>query len=266
MVAKLLSFSWFEFGNIKRLWNEGNITDVDFWAKPLSQYMWWDREDGIHFLLPPQMLKTYYEQEKIEKLFLGKIEKNQQDRWFLYKGGFGKEIKEYYNKIKSQRFDWETASSYFCGFVDVLKNNKQLIIFAQREYLNSAFGDYNQMENIEDTNVPWDWDHIYPNEWVYRKKNCNQSIKDWNNTNGNFRAISLEQNRREGNKKSPTDRLHDMEIRKNSFIKNNDWKYWQEINNITHDDNAQPHFRAITTRMINIYKKFWDDLKRSELT
>ncbi|MEL1196630.1 hypothetical protein AADX85_16350, partial [Staphylococcus epidermidis] len=75
-----------------------------------------------------------------------------------------------------------------------IRHNRPLILLAQRDYINATFGDYNQMNDIEDTNVPWDWDHIYPSEWVYMKI-CNQGIKDWNNTNGNFRALSLEQNR-----------------------------------------------------------------------
>lgn len=91
----------------------------------------------------------------------------------------------------------------FSEFVGKIRHNKSLILLAQRNYINSKFGDYNQMEDIEDTNVPWDWDHIYPSEWVYRKQYCNQGIKDWNNTNGNFRALALEQNRSERNIESP---------------------------------------------------------------
>jgi hypothetical protein len=265
IVAKLFSFSWFEFGNIERLWNDGDINDINFWEKSLNQYMWWDGEDGIHFLLSPRLLRDYYGQKEIEKLFLEADEEEHQHKWGLWEKGFGKEIIQYYNKVKSQEFDLETANQYFWEFIHVLRSNKQLILFAQRNYINSEFGDYNQMEDLEDTNVPWDWDHIYPSEWVYRKVYCNQSIKDWNNTNGNLRAISLEWNRSESNSSSPKERLNDPEIRDYSFIKD-DWRYWQMIDDRIWDQKkVLYHFRAITTRMINIYEKFWRDLKINEL-
>ena len=41
-----------------------------------------------------------------------------------------------------------------------IQHNKQLILFAQRDYINATFGEYNQMDDVN-TNVPWDWDHIY---------------------------------------------------------------------------------------------------------
>jgi len=104
---------------------------------------------------------------------------------------------------------------------------------------------------IEDTNTPLDWDHIYPSEWIYRKVYCNPSIKDWNNSNGNLRAISLELNRSRSNQQSPKD-LSDLNERKYSFILENDWRYWQKIDLRIWDNKVQEHYRAITMRAINI--------------
>lgn len=261
MVAKLLSFSWFKFGNLKRLWEE-EINGKDFWEKPLNDHIWWDGVDGIHFLLPPDLLRNYYQQPQIERLFL----ETDNDRWgLLHKEKIEVEkIMGYYNKVKSQEFDLQTASKYFYQFIGVLQYCKPLILFAQRNYINSEFSDYNQMEDVEDTNVPWDWDHIYPNSWVYKK--CEKIIRDWNGTNGNFRAISLEQNRSENNTESPQSRLTDKHNRNISFVYENDWQYWQKIDYIIKNkEKALDHFRAITTRMINIYEKFWNDLKIHEL-
>jgi hypothetical protein len=259
MVGKLFSFAWFSFANLPKLWNE-KITNANFWVEPLNELIWWNDSDGIHFLMKPELLKEYYLQPEVENRFIS----NNQDKWGLLEQGVGTGIVNYYNNVKSQEYDLPTANEYFYKFIGTIQHNKQLILLAQRTYINATFGDYNQIDDMDDTNVPWDWDHIYPSEWVYRKVKCNQSIKDWNNTNGNFRAISLEQNRSESNTASPKGRLTLKENRDISFVKG-DWQYWKNIEERIKTDKAENHFRAVTTRMINIYEKFWNDFKIQEL-
>ena len=257
MAGKLYTFAWFDFGNIKELWKE-KILENNFWDEPLNKLM--NGKDGIHFLIESNLLREYYQQPQIEKLF----KDSDEHRWGLHEDGVGGKIKQYFNNIKSEIIPIDIANTYFWTFISKIQHNKQLILFAQRNYINSAFEDYNQMENIEDTHVPWDWDHIYPSEWVYNRRNCNQAIRDWNNANGNFRAISLEHNRSRGNSQAPKD-ISDPEEQEFSFIQSNDWEHWQNIDNRILGDEIQNHFRAITTRTINIYEKFWNDLKIHEL-
>jgi len=260
MVAKIFSFVWFDFSNVPLLWKE-NITNQSFWNEPLNELFWWNGEHGIHFLIKPQLLRDYYSLSQIENLF----KTDDKHKWGLWEEGVGKKILHYYNQIKpTQDISLEIANRYFWEFIGKIQHNKQLVLFAQRNYINSTFKEFNQMDEIEDTNVPWDWDHIYPSEWVYRKVYCNRAIKDWNNTNGNFRAISLEHNRSRGNKQSPKN-ISEAQERDFSFILENDWEFWQNIDNRIYDDNIHYHFRAITTRMINIYQKFWDDFKINHL-
>ena len=140
--------------------------------------------------------------------------------------GVGNNIIEYYNHVKSNQFELQTANNYFWRFIQKIQHNKQLILFAQRDYINATFGEYNQMDDVEDTNVPWDWDHIYPGEWVYRKVYCNPGIKDWNNTNGNFRAISLEHNRSRSNQQAPKD-ITGLDEQQYSLIKEKRLFYWK---------------------------------------
>lgn len=261
MVAKLLSFAWFDFANVQRLWNE-RIDKVSFWDEPLNELICWDKKDGIHFLITPDLLRKYYSQPQIENMFL----ETNKHRFGLWEEGEGENIIQYYNRVKSEEFDLQTANDYFWKFIGRIQHNKQLILFAQRDYINSTFADYNQMDDVDDTNVPWDWDHIYPDSWVYNMKYCEQIIREWNGTNGNFRAISLEQNRSESNSISPKIRLENSENRECSFIFENDLEHWQKIDDRIWDKGkAIIHFRAITTRMINIYEKFWNDLKINEL-
>ena len=55
------------------------------------------------------------------------------------------------------------------------------------------------------------------------------------------------------------------EEREYSFIKDNDWTYWTNIDNRIWDDKIENHFKAIITRTINIYECFWNELKINEL-
>lgn len=140
--------------------------------------------------------------------------------------------------------------------------NKSLISFSQRGYLNRNFSEYNSMESLEDSSVPWDWDHIYPASWVSNKRVKYFSIRYWTWSIGNYRALSLEQNRAESNNLSPAERLSDKDIRTASFVFDNDYKYWSQIVQHTDDQeiSARNHLNAVLTRMINIYEKYWIDL------
>lgn len=260
MVAKLLVFSWFEFTNFQRLWKR--IQNVDFWEEPLNRLIWTDDVGGIQFLIAPELLRAYYAQPIIEKMFL----ESNNNKWGLWKEGVGDQIIQYFNSIKATELDMDIANRYFWKFIGKIQYNRPLILFSQRSYINATFKDYNQIDDMDDTNVPWDWDHIYPDSWVYNMKYCEQIIRDWNGTNGNFRAISLEQNRSESNAVSPKIRLEDAAIREFSFVFENDFEHWRKIDDrIWNKEKAIYHFRAITTRMINIYEKFWNDLKINEL-
>ncbi len=257
--GKFFTFVLFEFSNEKRLWEE-YVEDKDFWNNSINHLMWWDNKDGIHFLLDPNLLYDYYLQPSICEMF----KREDEHRWGLWEDGVGTNIIKYYDKVKDENFNIEKANEFFWKMIGVLRNNRQLILIAQRDYINNTFGDYNQMDNIEDTNAPWDWDHIYPSEWVYNMKKCNKGIREWNNTNGNYRAISLEDNRRRGNKQPPCD-INTEEERQYSYILDNDWVNWKEIYNRIWDNNIENHFNAIVKRMINIYAKFWKDFKINEM-
>ena len=119
------------------------------------------------------------------------------------------------DELRINNIWWEFFRRLFWG--------RSLIVFAQREYINSQFKDFNQIEDLQDTNVPWDWDHIYPSNWVTYQQNVD-IIRRWNNCIGNFRALSLSDNRREGDKIPPCERLDDVyskiiDVKQKSFIK-----------------------------------------------
>jgi len=90
MVSKLLLFAWFDFSNIPRLWNE-KIKNKDFWGEPINELMWWDGKDGIQFLIKPELIKEYYVQKSIEKMFI----ENNEHKWGLWQEGVGEKIIHY---------------------------------------------------------------------------------------------------------------------------------------------------------------------------
>ena len=130
MCAKMLSFAWFDFGNIPKLWNE-NIRNDSFFNEALNKLIWWDENSGTHFLIEPKLLREYYLQDSIADMFA----QNHQNKWGLLEEGVGKKILEYFNTVKSKEIEFEKANEYFWNFIDKIKYNKQLILFAQRNYM-----------------------------------------------------------------------------------------------------------------------------------
>ena len=145
------------------------------------------------------------------------------------------------------------------NFIGKIRSNKSFLIFAQRAYMNAKFKDFNQYEGIEDTNRPWDWDHIYPHSWVYNKEGINKLVKDWLNTNGNFRALSYDDNRSENNRSSPAQRLKTDSKKEDSFIKEDDFQEWSKLKDSRLKEGEQVSFflSATIKRMVNIYEEWY---------
>lgn len=189
------------------------------------------------------------------------------------------------NKINFNNFDKISNDKLFCDNIEkvlcqsdeeniVFRNwdmlihkifyNKSLLLYAQKEYMNSKFKEFSQFESIDDTNRPWDWDHIYPNSWVYNKEGIYQLVKNWVNCVGNFRALSYDDNRSENNHVSPKDRFEKDNKKEESFI-NSDIEYWNKIDHtfgrIKHGENekAAVFLSAVIHRMVNIYENWYDN-------
>ena len=169
-------------------------------------------------------------------------------------------------KISEQ---FQNEFNYWVDFVNRIRGNKSMLLFAQRNYLNNKFKEFNQIENIEDTNRPWDYDHIYPISWVYNKESINLLVKNWVNTIGNYRALSYDDNRSESNHKPPKERFkEDANTNKNnrndSFVKDNDFEFWDKLDNssqrIKHEntDKAKIFMGAVIHRMCNIYEEWYN--------
>ncbi|MFN6039401.1 MAG: hypothetical protein ACK452_13105, partial [Bacteroidota bacterium] len=81
-------------------------------------------------------------------------------------------------------------------FLQKIIYNRSLILYAQRHFIENYFKE--TQYDLEDTALPFDWDHISPNKYVSKKKKIPSFVRDWYQTNGNFRAWPYALNRMDG--------------------------------------------------------------------
>lgn len=84
------------------------------------------------------------------------------------------------------------------GWVNML-NNRELLLVVQKEYIKDACKNYDpaNKELWEDHNRTWDYDHIIPYCFYYKRGVDAQKklIQEWINRIGNLRAVKFEDNR-----------------------------------------------------------------------
>ena len=98
-------------------------------------------------------------------------------------------------------------------FIDDLWSNRSILLYAQRRWTRAWFPEFDpsQPEMLEDTNRPWDFDHIHPQNYLRNDdgngfKNIPNVVRDWHKSIGNLRAWPLEANRSDGDR-SPARKL-----------------------------------------------------------
>lgn len=260
ILGTLTALSWFGRDNnryVREAWKE--LSRSNFWSKDYLAKSFYEKNDFIISpFLRPKWLFEYLKEDVV---------KNKTEWDELYPKSENSIMKFYVSHINTSLIEDENnkeneiANDIWDNFMNKLFWCKPLVLFAQRQYINESFGEFNQMETLEDTNTPWDWDHIYPASWVYAKWYINPNTKHWTNAIGNFRAMSLEENRSENNSLSPCDRL--INVREQSFIKENDWIYWSKINRRINDGDHEMinhHLSAIVHRLCNIYEEWYETL------
>jgi len=164
-----------------------------------------------------------------------------------------------------------------------------LVLYAQRQQLAEWFSEYDpaSTDQLEDTDRPWDMDHIHPSNYVNGKRYIPQIIKGWHGCIGNLRAWPLEANRARHDK-SPAKKLSEpdekekslglcdgQQIRQASFIEENrEWQLWHAstpkkegfsdkylANQQDPDGRCRPVLiKAITSRWIRLYEEWYDTL------
>jgi hypothetical protein len=228
-------------------------------------------------MISPENFKSFHEEYIIPNLLKVRkglftdydfirnlISKNRQDLSFLFEKIERQESMSEEDLIEKQL---NVATELWKGLSGIVYWNKSLLILAQRDYFNREFIEFMEFDGIQDTNRPWDWDHIYPNSWVHSMWGISNLVKWTVNTNGNYRALSFNENRSQSNHQSPHFRFKDkLQVQKDSFVKETDREYWLQLSN---DDNRltetleKPNPKvdvfiyAAFNRMMGIYKEVY---------
>ncbi|MDR0899963.1 MAG: DUF1524 domain-containing protein [Lactobacillaceae bacterium] len=271
VLGKMFVFSWFKLKKASVLFeNKENLNSM-FWEESIKKYITND-VNSLRWLVSPKYLRELYlSTEKMWDAFYS----NLPNKWHPLNDDKSKIYLQYQSFSENSSLSLEQANIYFEYFFTILRSERRLLYFSQRRYLNDKFKDYNSLDGLEDTNRPWDIDHIYPKSWknnYERHHKVKQPfINDWIGTNGNFRAISLTDNRSENNLLSPGERLDSPVAREQAFITDKQWSYWSKLDKATRKvymDNAEGNknfFYAIVTRILDIYEEFWNTLQLDKL-
>jgi len=265
ILGAITTLAWWGADNnkfVRNVWPD--ISKNNFWSKEyLSTPFYLGNNFIVHPLIDPKLLCEY---------LLVDVVKNRIGWNDLYPHDESEIVRLYKNHITSLpdgQDGKEIIKSIWDNFLNKMFGNKSLILFAQRKYINDCFQEFNQMETLDDTNTPWDWDHIYPDSWVYNKRYIDPNTKRWNNSIGNFRALSLEENRSENDTLSPAKRLENETVMTKSFIKKDDYSnYWSKIQNRINEGNneqIETHLKAVIYRFCNIYEEWYTNFEAFQL-
>ena len=138
-----------------------------FWSESSREEFWRDNglnSDGVLQipLINPARLEKFFFSRVIpfeeSSHALRQDDVHTSDIWSFFKSRVPQEEEESIPSIWDN-FLWRLLSSN-------TNRNKSFILLAQREYIQREFSDYNQLEDLQDTNTPWDWDHIFPRSWA----------------------------------------------------------------------------------------------------
>jgi hypothetical protein len=176
---------------------------------------------------------------------------------------------------------------------------KELLLYAQRHRLVEWFSDFDPtlLDQLDDFDRPWDYDHIMPSHYVSGKHNFPPLIRDLHGTIGNLRAWPLELNRSDGSEvprqklELPKDReleskynLNDGAARREaSIIDEENWFQWMKASPDRQDQRISERYlsldyknecsdkcrrflvTAIMTRCVFIYRRWYEDLRIDRL-
>lgn len=174
----------------------------------------------------------------------------------------------------------------YAPFIYNMLYNRDLLLYAQRQVLHLWFADIDY-SLLEDSNLPYDWDHIFPQKWIHNKRGIKDELRQWYNTIGNFRAWPYSLNRSD-QANSLDEKLYvESEesfaeyICKPVGLKKNDVKFsadilcqwsvcdsgWMELeySSMKNEEVAKETIKRIRARAISIYQEWYKNLKISEL-
>ncbi|MFD2265223.1 DUF262 domain-containing protein [Lacibacterium aquatile] len=181
----------------------------------------------------------------------------------------------------------DAAQAMWSAFLDHLWSQRGLVYYAQRRWLTRwfAFFDRTSVHAIEETDVPWDVDHIHPLKYVKRQKAV-AAVKEMQNCIGNLRVWPMELNRQDGEthavikldfngERDWPDRFNvrsTADILAASSVSEEERDFWDQaypgptapvgyLGQAKYSGYEKPLLRAICTRWIRLYEEWYDGLK-----
>ncbi|MBP7796444.1 MAG: DUF262 domain-containing protein [Elusimicrobiales bacterium] len=168
--------------------------------------------------------------------------------------------------IRNFTRDKLTKNEKFGDFIDkMFWNNYDLLLYAQRASLHKWFSK-TECYDLDDTNRPFDWDHILPKKLIKNKKDIKQALKDLYWSNGNLRAWPYGKNRSDSDK-CPKLKLKDKKdenILKESFCEKK-WLKLGEKLDPRNNSHAKKMVETILQRNIDLCQEWYDKLAISSL-
>ena len=155
-------------------------------------------------LLPPRKLGKFLNEFIVMKGTPWESLENPQGNSYIARW-----YKNYYESARASDF----ASEAWLVFLDKLSLQRGFVLYAQREFVGKWFGGFNHVgvQNLEDTNCPWDWDHIHAQKLIKRKWNVDKSLREWHSSVGNLRIWPMELNRHDADA-VPSTKLSPSEV------------------------------------------------------
>jgi hypothetical protein len=199
----LTALAWFAGGErhkehdrwLRQLWPHLLNDDQNaFWSRAVLRKTIKPYKDQLVMvpLLPPRNLRKFVKESLIQKgTAWERLESpsghNYIARWY----------KSYYESYYESQRASEIALDAWWVFLDKLSQQRGLVLYAQRDTVNAWFPEFNHLgvQELEDTNCPWDWDHIHAQKLIHRKWNVDTALREWHGSIGNLRVWPMELNR-----------------------------------------------------------------------
>lgn len=169
-------------------------------------------------------------------------------------------------KLRTERY-W--------NFIEKLKNQTGLLVYAQRDYIEHHFNDFDPSNKLmwKGHNRPWDYDHILPSNNIGGTGNdrCDftETCQAWKNSLGNLTAVDFAFNRSSQDKVGPVEKYAkniDVHMQNNNdrfdiFCSNEQLKAFE----IKHKETAnfqisKAFVLAAKSRFISIYDNWYSAL------
>ena len=289
LLGILAALAWFGKGDglkdhescLRALWEDVLFKKKgSFWTKKVIQKTFKPREDGAVVMLPlpsPDDFRLYLQNNVIDKI---DNDVQMRDLKFDPRSTIARWYKKKFGKFSGLRGGNRGEEAWWAFFNGTL-NQRNLVLYAQRECVRNWFPRFEQWseDNFEDTNCPWDWDHIHPESSIKGKRKLLSVLKDWHSSIGNLRAWPLELNRSDSDDQPASKLAFDPdnpgffrqfelasteEIRSASFV-TDAWMKLDEELNVKKTEDAKLVVKAIILRVVDLYRHWYDELEIGEI-